>query len=51
MKHGEIMEVIGKMYRESKTTPREKTEANEKRTDTKLGSLVKKMEILVIEDD
>ena len=51
MKHGEIMEVIGKMYRESKTEPDKILEGSKKLADTKLGGLVDKMEVLVIEDD
>jgi hypothetical protein len=55
MKHGEVMEMIGKMYRESKAKgsnapPKVEVEVEQK-SGTKVDSLVKEMEILVIEDD
>ncbi|KAI9666340.1 MAG: hypothetical protein M1821_004276 [Bathelium mastoideum] len=51
-KHGEIMQIIGRMYRESKADLVKSEKLEENRADTtKLGGLVKELEILVIDDD
>ena len=51
-KHGEIMEIIGKMYRESKMErDQDKQELDKPKHPTKFDSLVREMEIVVIDDD
>jgi hypothetical protein len=53
MKHGEIMETIGRMYRESKAKSSDSTPGveTEQKSRTKVESLIQEMGILVIEDD
>ncbi|KAL9094804.1 MAG: hypothetical protein Q9165_002753 [Trypethelium subeluteriae] len=51
LKHGEIMEIVGRMYRESKAARNEGDGRSDKATDMKVDGLVKQLEIFVIEDD
>ncbi|KAL9071230.1 MAG: hypothetical protein Q9157_005550 [Trypethelium eluteriae] len=51
IKHGEIMEIIGRMYRESKAARTDGDGKIDKSTETKFDGLAKEMEVLIIEDD